>query len=70
MGNDITKASTYAWDFEGDGKIDDTTSGPTVDHIYKTSGTYQLKVKITYNGVSNTKYQTIYVKNALKASVK
>jgi hypothetical protein len=28
-----------------------------------------MKVKVVYNGVSNTKYQIVYVKNELKASV-
>jgi hypothetical protein len=28
-----------------------------------------MKVRVTYNGVSNTKYQTIHVKNKLKAAI-
>jgi hypothetical protein len=28
-----------------------------------------MKVRVTYNWVSNTKYSTIYVKNPLKADV-
>jgi PKD repeat protein len=65
----ITKKSEYSWDFDGDGKFDEKTSVASIDHVYKNPGTYSLKVRVTYNGVSNTKYQTIYVKNELKAKV-
>jgi hypothetical protein len=67
VGTNITKNAEYAWDFDGDGKIDERSTTPSIDHTYKISGTYNLKVRVTYNGVSNTKYATIYVKNALKA---
>lgn len=67
VGTDITNKSEYAWDFDGDGKIDKKTQTPTVDYIYENPGDYTVKVRVTYNGVSNTKYQTIYVKNVLKA---
>jgi PKD repeat protein/type IV secretory pathway VirB2 component (pilin) len=67
VGTNITAKSEYAWDFDGDGKIDQKTQSPSIDHIYEHSGNYTVKVRVTYNGVSNTKYQTIYVKNALKA---
>lgn len=67
VGTDITGKSDYAWDFDGDGIIDQKTQNPSIDHIYQNSGNYTIKVRVTYNGVSNTKYQTIYVKNALKA---
>lgn len=70
VGTNITNKSEYAWDFDGDGKIDQKTQSPSVDYTYKNSWNYTLKVRVTYNGVSNTKYQTIYVKNALKASAR
>lgn len=63
----VVKNAEYAWDFDGDGKFDERTSTPSVDHIYKTPGTYTMKVRVTNNWVSNTKYSTVYVKNALKA---
>lgn len=43
-------------------------SSPRVEYVYKNSGTYSVKVRVTHNGVSNTKYQTITIKNPLKAS--
>lgn len=68
VGTNITKNAEYAWDFDGDGRYDERTTNSTITHVYKNSGTYSLKVKVTYNGVSNTKYATVYVKNPLKAS--
>jgi PKD repeat protein len=67
VGTNITKTAEYAWDFDGDGRFDEKTSNPTVNHIYKNSGTYSIKVRATHNGVSNIKYATISVKNPLKA---
>lgn len=69
LGTDITSKSEYQWDFDGDGKIDKKTTEPKVSTSYKSSWKYTLKVKVTYNGTSNTKYQLITVKNELKASV-
>ena len=70
LGTDLTPKSEYVWDFDGDGKIDAKTTTPQADHVYTTSGKYTMKVKVVYNGVSNTKYQVINVKNELKANVK
>jgi hypothetical protein len=67
IGVNITKNAEYAWDFDGDGKFDERSANPSVNHVFKNSGTYAMKVRVTYNGVSNTKYGTIYVKNPLKA---
>lgn len=36
--SDDSAISTYAWDFEGDGTIDDTTTEPTVTHTYTSVG--------------------------------
>jgi PKD domain len=68
IGTNITKNAEYAWDFDGDGRFDERSANPSVNHVFKNSGTYQMKVRVTYNGVSNTKYGTIYVKNPLKAN--
>jgi PKD repeat protein len=70
VGTSITKNAEYAWDFDGDGRFDEKSTIPRASHIYKNSGTYSLRVRVTNNGVSNTKYQTIYVKNILKASTR
>lgn len=69
IGSVVTNKSQYAWDFDGDGRIDERTSGPSIDYAYKTAGTYNMRVRVTHNGVSNTKYQTIHVRNELKAGV-
>ena len=68
VGTNITKNAEYAWDFDGDGRFDERSANPSVNYVFKNSGTYQIKVRVTYNGVSNTKYATVYVKNPLKAS--
>ncbi len=66
---DVTDKSEYYWDFDGDSRIDQKTTEPRASHIYKKSGKYNMKVKVVNNGVTNTKYQVIYVKNELKANV-
>ena len=48
-----TEAS-YAWDFDGDGTVDDTVSGATPTHTYETVGVYTPKVEVTIDGVSRT----------------
>lgn len=68
-GVNITNKSEYAWDFDGDGRIDEKSTVPSIDHIYTKSGDFNMKVRVTNNGVSNSKYQTIHVKNKLKANV-
>jgi PKD repeat protein len=68
IGNEITDKSEYYWDFDGDSRIDQKTTEPQASYTYKKSGKYNMKVKVLYNGVSNTKYQLIYVKNELKAN--
>jgi PKD repeat protein len=69
LGKDITSVSEYYWDFDWDGHIDKKSNEPTATYSYKGSWRYNMKVKVVNNGVSNTKYQTIYVKNELKATV-
>ncbi len=68
-GVNITNKAEYAWDFDGDGRIDEKSTVPTIEHVYPRSGDYNMKVRVTNNGVSNSKYQTIHVKNKLQASV-
>ena len=68
-GVNITNKSEYAWDFDGDGRIDEKSSSPSIEHIYTRSDDYNMKVRVTNNGVSNSKYQTIHIKNKLKANV-
>jgi len=36
----------YRWDFEGDGTVDLTTSGPTAEHVYAAPGTYDPTVTV------------------------
>lgn len=69
IGTNVTSKSQYAWDFDGDGRIDERSSGPSIEYAYPKAGTYNMRVRVTHNGVSNTKYQTVYVRNELKASV-
>ena len=69
VGTDITKKSQYQWDFNGDGKIDRKTDEARTSYVYQNTGNYTAKVKVTYNGTSNTKYQNIVVKNELKAQI-
>lgn len=64
--NDISNKAEYKWDFNGDGFYDETGDKPTVTHSYDKPGSFNMKVKVTYKGISNTKYQTVNVKNDLR----
>ncbi len=66
---DITNSSEYFWDFNGDGIVDKKWSESRITYIYTNAGTMNMKVKVVYNGVSNSKYQTMYVKNELSPNV-
>lgn len=68
VGNDITSKSQYSWDFDGDGRIDEKTNTPEVSHTFTKAGDYTMRVRVTHNGVSNTKYHTLHVRNELKAA--
>lgn len=70
MGQDVTSRCEYAWDFDGDGKIDQKWPNPTINHKYLTSWRFNMKVKVTNNGTSNSKYQVINIRNELKAEAK
>lgn len=39
--------ANYAWDFNGDGTIDETTNSPIVQHSYNHAGVYQARVRVT-----------------------
>ncbi len=55
----------YKWDYNGDGFYEETTNTPTASHIYDKPGNFNFKIKVTYKGISNTKYQAITVKNEI-----
>ena len=38
---------SYAWDFDGDGTPDQTTTSPTVTHTYTAAGTYMAGLTVT-----------------------
>lgn len=50
-GDEITR---YEWDFDGDGKVDEVTSTPTVTHAWSEKGTYEMSVRVRdeYGAVS------------------
>lgn len=56
----------YKWDFDGDGFYDETSDKGQIRHKYEIPGDFNMKVKVTYKGVSNTKFQRVVVKNDLK----
>ena len=49
------KITKYEWDFDGDGKIDQTTTTPTTSHIYneKFDGIMQVRMSADNDTVSN-----------------
>ena len=38
---------SYAWDFNGDGIVEETTTAPTTSHVYATAGNMNLRVRVT-----------------------
>ncbi|HRI36859.1 MAG TPA: PKD domain-containing protein [bacterium] len=62
----LTTGVEYKWDFDGDGFYDETTNESSITHAYSLPGTYNMKVKATYKGISNTRTQTIVVRNVIK----
>lgn len=65
VGQDLTDKVEYKWDFDGDGFYDETSTAPTVKHKYATPGNFNMKVKASYRGISNTRYQQIAVRNEI-----
>jgi PKD repeat protein len=54
-----TGTLTYAWDFENDGTVDDTSTNPS--HAYTSPGTYTAKLTVTGTNGSNSTTQQIQV---------
>jgi PKD repeat protein len=53
----------YRWDFDGDGKIDQTTEEPYTDHKYKVPGTYNVSFYVVDdNGGITSANTTLIVK--------
>jgi glucose/arabinose dehydrogenase len=52
----------YAWDFDGDGAVDQSTSSATTTYTYASAGTYQANLTVTDDdGATNTTIQTVTV---------
>lgn len=66
---DITDKVEYKWDYDGDGFYDETTSAPSVKHTYDKPGSFNMKVKAIYKGISNTKYSQITIRNELRPNL-
>lgn len=49
------KITKYEWDFDGDGKIDQTTTSPVISHVYneKFDGIMQVRMSASNDTVSN-----------------
>ena len=69
IGKDISDKVEYKWDFDGDGFYDATTTTPDTTYVYPKPGNFNMKVKVTYKGISNTKYINMLVKNVLKPNM-
>jgi extracellular elastinolytic metalloproteinase len=55
--------SGYAWDFDGNGSTDATTSTPTTNHVYPTAGSFTAKVSVgDYRGGAGTATAPVNVK--------
>ncbi|WP_340099035.1 PKD domain-containing protein [Salinibaculum salinum] len=52
----------YAWDFDGDGQVEETTSSPSVTHTYQTAGERAVTVTVTDgDGANGTAVETVTV---------
>lgn len=51
---EIMPQDGYHWDFDGDGKYDDNTSGSFASYRYNRGGTYKARLKVMKNGLSST----------------
>jgi PKD repeat protein len=69
VGQILTDKVEYKWDYDGDGFYDATTTTPTVSHSYDKPGTFNMKVKASYRGISNTRYQQIVIRNDLEPNL-
>jgi PKD repeat protein len=43
---------SYDWDFDNDGKVDETTTTPTVSYVYQTAGVKTIGLTITSGGAT------------------
>nr|MDD3720778.1 PKD domain-containing protein [Candidatus Gracilibacteria bacterium] len=66
IGQDLTDKAVYSWDFDGDGFYDKEVTGKgTMTYKFEKAGTYHVKVKAKYKGISNVKTVTVDVVNNL-----
>ncbi|MCB1219473.1 MAG: PKD domain-containing protein [Planctomycetales bacterium] len=56
----------YQWDFDNNGVIDETTTEPTLEHVFEVPGTYITRVHAVDNdGMEGTNFRTINVTGVL-----
>lgn len=58
---EVIPKDAYRWDFEGDGRYDDTSSGAFVSHSYETGGKYTPRLKIVHRELSSTYDMPVYI---------
>lgn len=65
-----SKITGYDWDFNGDGKVDQSTTAATVAHAYGSGGRFTAKVFAKdFRGGSGTATKSVHVVKAPKASL-
>lgn len=66
--NDFGVNRTISYDFDGDGERDMTTKDSKVTYVYKKTGTFSPRVKVTYRSRTGIAYgETITVEKGVKA---
>ena len=58
---DELSASSFQWDFDGDGAFDDTSSGAQVNRQFNTPGEYEVRLKVIHRGLSSSATRSIFV---------
>ncbi len=58
---DELPASAFRWDFDGDGNFDDVSSGPAVSRQFNTPGQFEVRLRVTYEGLSSSAAHTVNV---------
>ena len=53
--------NAYFWDFDGDGNIDDNSSGKSVSWNFKEAGEYEVLLKVKIRGISASKTRKVFV---------
>jgi PKD repeat protein len=62
----LREGETVAWDFDGDGVVDDTTHTPYAVHVFSESGFYTVSLTLTNAaGGSDTSYEQVYVEDVV-----